>query len=110
MIRRVSKPAPSQAQGDELTAERPFLINVKIEFDPCGLFFATSSDLWGFRACAPTLDGLDIEIPSVLKGLLELKYGGKVIVMRLSRPSEPELPSNSWGAIPAGILTQAHAA
>ena len=46
-------------------------ISVKIEQGDEGLFYATSPDLKGLFVAAPTVDELNVEVPKVIKILIE---------------------------------------
>jgi hypothetical protein len=100
-----------KARTDAMTAAEPgtvLVINVDVEEGAEGLLYATSPDLKGLFVAAATVDDLDLEIPRIIKILLEEQTdGGRWVVRPASRGGAPGHITHMWAAVPPHIASAA---
>jgi predicted RNase H-like HicB family nuclease len=105
--------SPMAKRADAVTKARAaepgtvLVINVEIEQGTEGLFYATSPDLKGLFVAAATVDELNVELPKVIKILIEKQTGDRWGVWPASKASEPEHIRHMWAAIPPHIAATA---
>jgi hypothetical protein len=85
----------------------PHLISVDIRVNDCGWFVATSVDCPGLFIAYPERRTVEDAIGDAIEVLYLAKYQTDVKAIRLSRPSEPQVPGQnalSFAAIESGTI------
>ena len=85
------------------TISKAKVVRVLREQGEGGWFYATSPDLKGLLATAPTLDALEREIPQAIAALYAA--GGDDVIV--TRADEDEDRMRGWVAVPAALASKA---